>query len=612
MNPLLILLITVVAFALAAKYYAGFIHRNLGSDDARETPAVSKADGRDFVPTPTHVVFAHHFASIAGAGPILGPLIAAIYGWAPAWGWLLVGCVFFGAVHDYTALFISMREGGRSMAGVAERFLGKAGFGLFIAFTIIMLLLVTATFLNLSAGALMSRPSAAKIGLAADQTLFRTAVENGEVKAQVGGISSMSIIVITMFAPLVGWLYLRRRLNVWLCSLLAVGICALSVVVGFLCPVTLDGVAGWLRGALPEGMAAFATAENVWKLLLALYTLLAAGIPVWIVLQSRDFINVHILYAGMALLIAGVVGASLRGMTMVLPASSIAEGTARLGYLWPALFITIACGAISGFHSLCAGGTSCKQVTSESGARVVGYYAMLLEGLLGVLVLCVVCMGLTPGDYLSLVHAKGAGATTQALAFGLAVGNVVHAGLRFIPVAIGTVFAMLILEGFLITTLDTAVRLNRYLFEELWGALFRNPPRLLRHYWFNSALAVALMLVFAFNSSALSLWALFATSNQLLAALVLGVVTFWLVRQGRRFFYTLIPAVLMLATTVTMLVLQLVRFLRMPALADPRPVPWNLVVADVAIIGLTVGLVAISLKGSAAIVRERRAARAHG
>jgi len=604
-NPLIILAITLVVFLLAGRYYAGYIHRSLKSDDSRPTPAVAKEDGRDYVPTPTHVVFAHHFASIAGAGPIIGPVIAIIYGWGPAWLWLLVGCAFFGAVHDYTALFVSMREGGQSMAVVARKLLGKFAFLLFIGFTIIMLLLVTATFLNLSATALMSRLPADKIGLAPDQTLFRTVIEDGQAKAQVGGIASMSVIIITAFAPLMGFLYLKKNLRVWYCSLIALAVCVFSIFVGFARPVVLDGAASWIAGLLPGPLTGVVTAESLWKLLLAVYTLIAAGIPVWILLQSRDFINVHILYGGIALLLVGVVTGALSGMTMNLPVSNIAEGTAKLGYMWPVLFVTIACGAISGFHSLCAGGTSCKQVKSESGARTVGYFAMLLEGLLGVLVVCVVCMGHDKASYISFTY-PAVGKSNPILAFGVAVGKVVNTGLAWLPAAVGTVFAMLILEGFIITTLDTAVRLNRYLFEELWATLFKDPPRLLKHYWVNSGLAVVLMLIFAFNNSALSLWALFATSNQLLAALVLGVVTFWLVRQGFKFVYTLVPAVAMLATTVTMLVLELNRFLHMPERTPPAPIPWDLVAAAVVIIGLTVGLVVMSLLGIVEIVRQRR------
>ena len=595
-----------MVFLLAGRYYAGFIHRNLASDDSRPTPAVVKEDGRDYVPSPTQVVFAHHFAAIAGAGPIVGPLFAIVYGWGPAWLWVLLGCVFFGAVHDYTALYVAMREGGQSLAVVARNLFGKAVFTLFIAFTIIMLLLVTATFLNLSATALVSRLPAKDIGLSDHQTLLKTVTTpDGRILAQVGGIASSSVIVITIFAPLVGFLYLKKKVNIWVCSGLALLICAFSIYAGFLFPVMLGGPASWIASVLPASMAGAVTAENLWKLLLAAYTMIAAGIPVWLLLQSRDFINVHILYAGIVLLVVGVVIGGLTGMSMNLPMTNVAEGTAKIGFMWPALFITIACGAISGFHSLCAGGTTCKQLGSESSVRTVGYYAMLLEGLVAVLVICVVCMGHDKASYMSYAF-PAAGASNPVLAFGVAVGRVMNAGLSWLPPAVGAVFAMLILEGFIITTLDAAVRFNRYLFEELWATLFQEPPKILKHYWTNSGLAVVLMLLFAFNNSVLSLWTLFASSNQLLAALVLGVVTFWMVKHGLKYFYTLIPAVVMLATTVTMLVLELNRFLHMPGRVPPAPVPWDLVVADVAIIGITVGLVAMSLKGIAEIVRGRR------
>ena len=391
--------------------------------------------------------------------------------------------------------------------------MGPTVYGLFIAFVIVMLLLVTAVFLNLSASALTSKLPVEVLDLKSGDTTFRVVSENGVEKAQVGGISSMSVIVITLLAPLVGFLYYRKKLPTWLCSLLALGICVLSVYIGLKQPVVLDGIAASVAGWVPAGLAQWVTAANLWKLLLSAYVLVAAGIPVWLLLQPRDFVNVHILYAGLVVLAVGVVGAGLHGAPMNLPMSSVGEGSHEFGMVWPVMFITIACGAISGFHSLCAGGTSSKQIISEPAARRVGYWAMLLESLLAVCVICVICIGLTPEQYHNWVHV---GKQYQVVAFAVAVGKTVEMGLGFVPVALGTVFAMLILEGFIITTLDVAVRLNRYLFEELWRTLFRNPPRLLTHYWTNSGLAVVLMLWLAFNNTVQTIWKLFGTANQLL------------------------------------------------------------------------------------------------
>jgi len=600
MTVLVLLGAAIVLHLLAARFYARYISRRLGEDRTRTTPALEMNDGRDYVPTSTHVVFGHHFASIAGAGPIVGPLIGLIYGWGPAWLWVVFGAIFMGAVHDYTALYVSMRAGGRSLAEVAKQLMGKWAYTLVIAFTIIMLLLVTAVFLNLSAGALTAKLPVDILGLGRDDTTFRIVVDQGVEKAQVGGIASMSVIVITLLAPLLGLLYYRKKLPVWLCSLLALGICALSVFIGLKQPVILDGLAQTLGGWFPA-WAGWISAANLWKLLLSLYVLLAAGVPVWFMLQPRDFINVHILYFGLLLMAVGVVAAGFSGAQMQLPMSSVVEGSRRFGWMWPVMFITIACGAISGFHSLCAGGTSSKQVISEPAARRVGYWAMLLESLLAVCVICVVCLGLSPQQYHTWVHAQS---QNQVAAFAYSVGKTVEMGLHFLPVSLGTVLAMLILEGFIITTLDTAVRLNRYLFEELWRTLFRNPPKILAYYWVNSALAVALMLWFANSGTVELIWKLFGTANQLLAALVLIIVTFWLLERGKKTWFTFIPAMLMLVTTVTMLVMILV-WPRSMLKARPDDPLLVFLIADWVLLLLTGGIVVVALRKLRVLARAR-------
>ena len=262
----------------------------------RATPAVVKNDGRDYVPTPTPVVFAHHFASIAGAGPILGPVIAIVYGWVPALLWVVIGGVFIGAVHDYLATYMATREGGQSIATIARRLLGKDACVALTILLIVMLALVCATFLNASAVALTSMLPLDRLDLRPDQTLFRVVNKGGSEQIVIGGIASMSVVCITLVAPLIGYMYLKRKVAVWKCSVLAMAICAASITFGLFRPVTLPPLA--------------------WKLLLSAYVLVAAGVPVWIFLQSRDFINVHILYVGMAALLVTLVVAGLRGATV--------------------------------------------------------------------------------------------------------------------------------------------------------------------------------------------------------------------------------------------------------------------------------------------------------
>jgi len=642
MTVLVIMVVSLVVLFGLGRMYSSFIARRLGEDPGRTTPAVAKADGRDFVPTPTPVVFAHHFASIAGAGPIVGPVLAIIYGWLPALIWVLVGGVLIGAVHDYLATYMATREGGTSIATTVHRLIGKNAFLAISILLVLMLALVCAAFLNLSATALTSMLPFDRLALPASQTLFRVIEVDGVRQVVIGGIASMSVICITAVAPVIGFLYLKKKVAVWKCSVLAIAICAVSITIGVFHPIAFS--------------------PTLWKLLLSAYVLIAAGVPVWIFLQSRDFINVHILYVGMVallatLLVAGVRGASVAGP---IPAVNIPEGTRAMGMFWPTLFIVIACGAVSGFHSLCAGGTTCKQIKNERACRQIGYYGMLLESFLAVCVIAVFVIGAVKADYIADVHpvsllGKIGARSNAVLGFAMAVGN---AGkLAFgAPTAVGALAGMVLLEGFLVTTLDTAIRLTRYLIEEIWRSLFAGfdvfaepvaagettdwgqgektpagaggipvapvtagenpaPPqprqttgllrgllKVMRLYWFNSAIAVGLMLAFALTGGQKALWKIFATSNQLLAAMVLSIGALWLLRQGRRIWFAFVPAVLMLVTTVTNLVLMLKGFL-----AAPRE-NITLLTADVVILLITIYLFAAGVREAVRFL-ARRAAR---
>ena len=628
MTVLAILGISLLLFVLGGAFYGRHIGRVFGEDPNRATPAVALEDGLDYVPTKTPVVFAHHFASIAGAGPIVGPIIGIVFGWLPAVIWIVGGAIFAGAVHDYAAMFVSVREKGKSIAMIARQTLGKTTFLLFVFLLIVLMVLVTAMFLILSAKALTSTVPAAALELSADQNLIHV---DAAGDAHIGGIATMSVIIITAFAPLMGWLYLKRKTPVWTCSLLALGLCAASITIGVFMPVRVPSVA-WI-----EALGFGNSSEVLWMLFLSGYCLLAAGLPVWIFLQSRDFVNVHILYIGIALLLVALVSAGLQGapadfpmyqgLTVEIPSGG---GMATM-FIWPYLFITIACGACSGFHSLCASGTTAKQVVSERSIRRVGFYGMLLEGFLAVCVVCACLVGLSHGSYADLMLNPEIKAN-PVLTFAIAVGHTVNQGLG-IPVAAGAVFGMLLLEGFLVTTLDTAIRLSRYLLQEAWSTIFasydvfaekelaeeqriaggaccgleipdlseghtgphdpelqpagaagletmvtlphsaqregivattgvqRIALKVLEHYWFNTALIVVLMLWMATTGHVLALWALFGSGNQLLAGLSLTMASCWLLSKGRSVAYTLVPAILMLATTLTMLVQLLLGYL---------------------------------------------------
>lgn len=570
MNILIPLIITIPLFILAYYLYGGFIAYALGVSKDRKTPSVLYQDNVDYVPTHPLVLFGHHFAAIAGAGPIVGPTVALLYGYIPVWLWVILGVIFFGAVHDFTSLFISVREGGKSMAEVAGRTLGKSGFILFICFTIVMIVLVTSAFLGLTSKALTSLAPLSTLNLSADQTLLHTVTENGIVKAKIGGIASTSVIVMTLLAPLIGYLLYRRKMNAWLVSLIATLVALLSIYLGFIFPIMIN--------------------SNVWMVLLSVYVFFAAGIPVWLVLQPRDFTNAHILYIGVLALIGGIIAAGIKGMTFNHPAVNIAlaGGHSALGPIWPVLFITVACGAISGFHALVAGGTSAKQLRSEKDTQLVAFGAMLLEAILAVCVIITVGAGLKFSEYLSIVFPAQIANSNPILAFSLATGNLLNFGLS-IPPVFGTILGILLIEGFVITSLDCAVRLNRYLFEELWGVMFKNPPAWLKSYYFNSALSVALMLLLAFNNAYLTIWPIFGTANQLLAALTLIAVSAWLMIRGRNFWFAILPALFMLATTLASLLLLLFQKY-LPSQNYP------LIVADLLLLILSFGLTGQAFK----------------
>lgn len=568
MNVLWFLIGALLFTVLGYRFYSGRIARILGEDKQRVTPACEFNDGIDYCPTKGQVVFAHHFASIAGAGPIIGPTMAIMYGTVPVWLWVVIGGIFFGAVHDYVTLFVSIRERGRSIAEIARKSLGDLGFGLMIAFTIVMILLVTSAFLVASATSLTSLVSLEQMKLASDQAILKTVIKDGAAFGRIGGIASTSVIVITLLAPIIGFMNYKKNVSLGITVPFAILVCIISIVIGLWAPISLD--------------------VNVWMIVLSLYTLVAAGVPVWILLQPRDFSNVFILYAGLILLVAGTIGAGIQGVTAVAPAFNIAGGASApaLGLIWPFLFITVACGAISGFHALVAGGTVSKQVTCEPHARVIGYGGMLLETMLAVGVIIALSVGIPFDEYIHIVHPES-GSSNPILAFALAMSGLMHKGLN-IPMVYGTVFGILMVEGFVATTLDTAVRINRYLFEELWAILFKTPPKWLRSYIFNSSLSVALMLILAFTNAFSAIWPIFGTANQLLAALTLITLAAWLAANRKKNGFLLLPAAFMIITTIFALIFLAERYFTKGN--------YILLAADIVMVLLSAGLIGVAVK----------------
>ena len=526
------MLLVLVALTLGYLLYGRLIARLVGIDPERTTPATKVDDGVDYVPTKPFVLFGHHYSSIAAAGPIVGPAVAMIYGWLPGLLWMVFGVIFIGAVHDFTSLFVSIRQGGKSVAEVARNTLGKSGFFLYVIFAIILCVLVAAAFLDLTAKALTSHFPVAELNLPQDQTLLETRVRvtegapEGILEGRIGGIASTSVIVITFFAPILGFLLYRKKIRVLLASAICLVICAGSIWIGFLWPLHLD--------------------PKLWMGIVLVYCVFAGFIPLWMVLQPRDFTNVHLLFIGLAAMTLGLVAAGLQGAVIDAPMTNFEEGSEKLGLIWPIMFVVIACGSVSGAHGLVCGGTTCRQVASEKHVPAIGYGGMLLETLLGVCVVLCIGAGLGFASYKAAVFGGGAGAP---IAFAAGVGQTLTKGFHLPPVY-GTVFGILLLEGFLVTTTDTIIRLSRYLLEEFWKGIFETPPAFLQNRAVNTVIIAGLAGVLAFNQGYKAVWPVFGAANQLLAALTLIAATAWLRKNGKRIWFTLLPALFMMVTTI--------------------------------------------------------------
>jgi carbon starvation protein len=568
MNIAFVMVGSLVLLFLAYRFYSAYIVTAVGVDPGRPTPATTVHDGVDYVPTKPMVLFGHHFAAIAAAGPIVGPTLALYFGFLPAWLWIMVGVVLIGAVHDFTALFVAIREGGRSVAEVARKTLGKAGFVFYVAFAILLCLLVIAAFLQLTAVALTSTLPPDDVNLTAGTGGLHLLEEGGIPKVQLGGVASMSVVIMTFLAPFVGYLIYKKHANVVLVTVIAFVLAFSSVVLGYHYPITLN--------------------PSTWIVIITCYVFVAAWIPVWVILQPRDFVNAQILYLGLLSMVVGVIGAGLGGAVINTPALNLDEAlhAPNLGTIWPFLFITIACGAASGAHGLICGGTSCKQISNEKHARIIGYGGMLLEGLLALCVILLLSGGLDFAKYKSIVYPPSGGSNAP-LAFALGLGNVLQMSVG-LPTVFGTIWGILLLEGFLVTTIDALVRLSRYLFEELWTAVFENPPALLRSRVFNSLLVVAGFLTLTFTNAYIKIWPIFGAANQLLAALTLIAVTAWLAQKARSFWFTAIPAAFMIVTTLTSLVILLERYVDLES--------WTLVVTDLVLLGLAAGVVVMTFR----------------
>ena len=548
MNSLLLAFLALMALAMGYRFYSRKVAAWIGIDYEKATPAVELNDGVDYVPA-RHwtILFGHHFASIAGAAPIIGPVIACLYwGWLPAVVWLVVGGIFFGAVHDFCARTLSVKHQGRSVADLSGSILGKSAKIVFCLFVWLALILVVAVFAALAGKTLVSKPQIV--------------------------LPTFGLIVVAVFVGL-----LLYRLNVQVLTASAIGILLLAglIVGGYFMPIELP----------------VENATKWWTIILLVYGMVAAVLPVTVLLQPRDHLAAFVLFFGMFF---GLLGILISRPPLRSPAFVAFSG--QMGWLWPMLFVTIACGAISGFHSLVSSGTTSKQLPRMQDACPIGFGAMLAESALGVLAVIAVCAGLywkqAPSGMEKYVYQNFAAERNWIMAFGEGYGQLTKPILGSLGVLVG----ITMLKTFVMTTLDSATRITRYISSELLGDAFRIKPLKNRYL---ATLMVGILAGALALGNWQAIWPIFGAANQLIAAMVLMLVSVYLLTNGRSFIFSVIPAFLMLLTTLGALVYQTVDFLAPAPGEEPK-----ILLATVAVVLLCLGLF-IAYQSISVILRAR-------
>jgi len=535
MGTLVIMVLAFAGYIVMYQLYGKYIGRKIFAlSSAARTPSVELEDGVDYVPTKKEVIFGHHFTSIAGTGPIVGPAIAIIWGWVPALLWVFVGSIVMGAVHDFGALIISMRNQGKSISEYTAKYVNDRTKVFFFLVVFLELWIVIAIF--------------------------------GLVIAVVFAMYPTSVLPVWLevaIAVYLGHLIYKKGKNAMTWSIIAVIAMYVTVVIGAYVPIKMPTIAG-----IPP--------TGVWTIILLTYAFIASVLPVTTLLQPRDFINSHQLVVAMALLVLGVLVAGFGGKIEIV-APAVQMSPAKAPPMWPFLFITIACGAISGFHSLVSSGTSAKQVRDETDSLFVGYGSMLMEGTLATLVIIAVSAGIGMGyvtkagetitglaawttHYSSWAAAAGLGSKVAAFVDGSA--NIIAT--LGLPKSFALVIMGVFVASFAGTTLDTATRIQRYVISELAGSLKFDA---LTNRYTATVVAVGSALVLAFvtgagGKGALKLWPLFGATNQTLAALALFIITLYLkTRGGLKWLISGIPAIFMAIMTIWACILNQMKFI---------------------------------------------------
>ncbi|MGN0046759.1 MAG: carbon starvation protein A [Eggerthellaceae bacterium] len=563
MNAMLILLVAGACLIVGYVTYGRWLAKQWGIDPSKPTPAQQLADGVDYVPAKPYVLLGHHFSSIAGAGPINGPIQAAVFGWVPVLLWVVIGGIFFGAVHDFGALFASIRHKGQTIASVIAANIDDTAKKLFCIFAYLTLVLVVAAFASIVANTFAVVPITD--AMSAEQV----------AKAEASNLANMRTAMISCLFILVAIIYglvtRGRNIPTPVNVVSAIAIIVVLVAIGYNLPlIQLD--------------------YTVWMVLLGIYILVASVAPVWILLQPRDYLSSYLLYGMIILAVVGIIGASIMGdaSNLDIPAftgftasnvavdasgapildetgAPVVNKAAASGFLFPALFITIACGAISGFHSLVSSGTTSKQLDSEKNAQPIAYGGMLLESFVAVIALCAVAFVFTT------YQAGGYASPTAVFAGGLSQMLACIPGLENVE-SIAYSLLILAVSAFCLTSLDTATRLGRYMFQELFTPAGKTPEEhksILTNKYFATIVTVVAGVGLGMTGYTV-IWPLFGAANQLLAVLALLAVAAWLGNAGKNNKMFFIPMIFMLCVTLTSLVqTSMAKYALLMSGADP-------------------------------------------
>ena len=529
MNTLVIVLIAAVVLVCAYAGYGRWLAKTWGVDPNAKTPAVRLEDGKDYVPTNGWTVFAHQFSSIAGAGPVTGAIQAAAFGWLPVLLWVLIGGVFFGAVTDFGALYASVKNDGKSMGLLIEKYIGKTGRKLFLLFCWLFCGIVIAAFADMVAGTFNAYVTTDGV-----TSLSDAAVTNGS--------AGMVSIMFMVFAVIFGLIQKKFNFSGWKEAVVGIAFIVLSFVVGMNCPIIL-------------GKAA-------WSYITFIYIFFAAVLPMWLLKQPRDYMTTFMFGA----MIAGaIVGLLVAHPTMNLPVFT-GFNNEKLGTMFPILFVTVACGAVSGFHGLVSSGTSSKTVENEKDMLKVGYGAMVLESLLAVLALCVA------GAAAAADGTPASGTPFQIFSRGVA-GFFEMFG---VPISIATVFMTMCVSALALTSLDAVARIGRMSFQELFSVDDMEHAEGWRKLFCNVYFSTFVTLVFGFLLTQIgyaNIWPLFGSANQLLSALVLATLCVFLKVTGRNNKMLFPPLVIMLCVTFTALVQRLIAMVKAISAAAATAIP---------------------------------------